>query len=267
METDERLISPSRRKNNSPRGMTVMIIRSVGKIRSFKLSGRSVFWVILFLLIYIPSTVLIVNEYLELRYEHGVLSDLLRLQEKELGESRQAVLRSKQHVALLEEFVNNIQTNTYQEENNSDYKKSPGISQPAEEKIVNSENIPKVKQEKIVDTQDIVIQKEGSIITVDFKLVNLQKGEDALGGYIHIIAESRNVDPPQVWTYPREKLQDGFPVNYRRGELFIIKRFKPIHGRIDLVSSNTPPSVVRVVVYDQSGVLILEKEFEVSNAS
>ncbi|MFX0202644.1 MAG: hypothetical protein ACFFCW_41605, partial [Candidatus Hodarchaeota archaeon] len=69
----------------------------------------------------------------------------------------------------------------------------------------------------------------------------------------------------KFWSYPKEILKNGLPHNYKKGELFIIKRFKPIHGRIDLGSPDETPSIIRVLVYDQSGALILKKEFAVGN--
>jgi hypothetical protein len=56
-------------------------------------------------------------------------------------------------------------------------------------------------------------------------------------------------------------------VNFRRGQLFLIQRFKPVHGRFYLTSTSEPPTALRVLVYDQSGLLILEREFEVSHVS
>ena len=57
-------------------------------------------------------------------------------------------------------------------------------------------------------------------MTIDFKLINLQPSNHPLTGYVHIIAESRKTDPPRIWTYPREKLQNGAPVDFRQGELY-----------------------------------------------
>ena len=265
METNGRVISPTKRKNSGPDGLTIMIIGSVGKIRSFKLSGRAFLWVLIFLLIYIPASVLVINRFFEIRYSNKIISEELDLQIVKLKESWRAYHKAMQHVALLEDFLTDLETNGRKKDENQEDNSIKEKNEVNETKNTEQDDKGELKSEKIVDTQDIIIQKEGSLITVDFKLVNLQSGENALAGYIHIIAESRNIDPPNVWTYPKEKLENGYPISFRKGELFIIKRFKPIHGRIDLLSTNIPPSLIRVIVYDQSGKLILEKEFEVSN--
>ncbi|UCF56741.1 MAG: hypothetical protein JSW15_11835, partial [Deltaproteobacteria bacterium] len=119
----------------------------------------------------------------------------------------------------------------------------------------------------VVDIKDMIIQKDGTRMTVDFKLVNMTPGETAVGGYIHMIAMGKNDDPPPEWTFPRVRVQEGIPVNFRRGQLFLIQWFKPVHGKFNFEPYSEPPTAIKVLVYDQSGVLLLEKEFEVSHVS
>jgi hypothetical protein len=119
----------------------------------------------------------------------------------------------------------------------------------------------------LVDVMDMVIQKEGSRITANFKLVNTQPGEGAVGGYVHLIAVDRRTTPPREWTYPPEKLDKGLPVNYRNGQIFLITRFKQIQSRFNLGSASESPGVLRLLVYDQAGDIILQREFEVGPAS
>ena len=118
-----------------------------------------------------------------------------------------------------------------------------------------------------VDIADMVIQREGSRLVVNFKLVNMHPEETAVGGYVHIIAINRQSDPPKEWSYPQEKLEDGKPANYRAGQIFLIHRFKQIQGKFNLGSSAESPSLIRFLVYDQPGALILEKDFEVRHAA
>ena len=105
------------------------------------------------------------------------------------------------------------------------------------------------------------------MLKVNFKLVNIHQDESPVSGYVHIIAINKDADPPQLWTYPKVALRDGFPVDYKRGQLFFIKRFKTIRGEYSLDSEAECLSSVKVVVYDHPGTLIFQKEFEVKNAS
>ena len=99
---------------------------------------------------------------------------------------------------------------------------------------------------------------------VSFKVVNLQPGDNPVGGYLHILASGKQSDAPKEWAYPQEKVVNGFPENYRKGLVFTIQRFKPIQGRFNLGQSSESPSSVRVLIYDQTGAIILQKDFEVS---
>ena len=104
-------------------------------------------------------------------------------------------------------------------------------------------------------------------MTVRFNLANIKPGQNTIGGYIHIIATGKNNHSPSEWTYPKEKIQNGVPVNYRRGQPFLIQRFKPYRQRFNADSNSQLPTAIKILVYDQSGMLILEKGFEVTNAS
>jgi hypothetical protein len=76
----------------------------------------------------------------------------------------------------------------------------------------------------------------------------------------------RRSTPPREWTYPPEKLEKGLPVNYRSGQIFLITRFKQIQARFHLGSASESPSALRLLVYDQAGDIILQKEFVVGQA-
>ena len=153
-----------------------------------------------------------------------------------------------------------------QSEQESEPVKSKDLKEPKPGPI--QKNHPKEeKLPKIVDIKDMVIQKDGSRMTLDFKLVNINPGENAVGGYIHVIATGKNSNPPLEWTYPKEKLQNSVPINFRRGLPFLIQRFKPYHRKFNSDSNNKLPTSIKVLVYNQSGKLILEKRFEVSNVS
>ncbi|MBW2000183.1 MAG: hypothetical protein JRJ29_19765 [Deltaproteobacteria bacterium] len=119
----------------------------------------------------------------------------------------------------------------------------------------------------LVDIKDMVIQKEGLRMTVNFRVVNLKEGENPVGGYVHIMAKSKDGTFPRKWTSPREDLENGIPLSFRRGQLFLIQRFKPIRGIIDLNPGDEPPTAIKVMVYGQSGELLLEREYEVGNGS
>jgi len=242
-------------------------MRSVGKIRSFKISRRLVFWSIIFFITYIITSIYFINDWVDKRRIKNDHSEKIKLLETDLLKSKKERVRSRQRLALLEDYIRNIEERREQESQPSKSKDlkemepAPSVETPPKE-VIEEE-----KPEKIVNIKDMVIQKDGSRMTLDLKLVNLNPGENAVGGYIHIIAIGKNTNPPLEWTHPKEKLQNGVPVNYRRGLPFLIQRFKPYHFQFNSDSNSKLPTIIKVLVYSQSGELILEKEFEVSNVS
>jgi len=249
-----------------------MIMGSVGKIYSFKVSPKLLIVASLFCLIFICASLFVINDYMTIDEKFGfhrvtsVQSERIKSLEREVMRRDAQLSRAKRNLAFFEDYIKNLEdqqreTGTAE----ADTSKEVKASTKAEDRPRKREQ--KVEVEKVVDLKDVVIQKQGSQITVAFKLVNLLSGDDAVGGYIHIIARNSKSDPPGEWSYPTEKIVHGMPANYRRGLLFLIQRFKPIKGTINLVSSSEIPSSIVVLVYDQSGEIILEKEFEVSHAS
>jgi hypothetical protein len=247
------------------RYLTVTVIRSVGKIRTFKISSRTIFLASIFLFVYIIASIFIINDYFDLREANNTQSERIKQLEHELVKINKTLLRSKQHLAVLEDYINNADTGDGQGtrlERNRDQKDRGTIGGA---KNVSNKGELEESSEIAVDITDFVIQKEGYLLTVDFRLVNLQRGKGPVQGYIHMIAKSDKTNSPPEWTYPRQRISDGIPVNYRRGQLFHIQRFKPVKGRFNLVPNSEIPTDIKVLIYNQSGQLILEKEFEVPN--
>ncbi|MEW6669901.1 MAG: hypothetical protein AB1512_32225 [Thermodesulfobacteriota bacterium] len=250
---------PVAAKAGRKRRLTVMIMGSVGKVRSFQISTRFLVWAVLFFVAYIAVSLYAINSYIQLRQSSDKQSERARQAEEEASAAKRNLLRSRQHVALLEDYIRRMESGTEQ---------APGAP-----KEPSPEEAPKAAKSKPpaaagpVDVIDMVIQKEGARIMANFKLVNTQPGEGAVGGYVHLIAVNRKAAPPREWTYPPEKLEKGFPVNYRNGHIFLINRFKQIQARFHLGSASESASVLRLLVYDQAGDIILQKEFEVGDAS
>jgi hypothetical protein len=251
-------------KAHHSRYLTVTIMRSIGRIRTFKIARRTIFFASVFFFIYIIVSLFIINDYFDLRNVNNTQSERIRQLENELSKIGKILLRSKQHLALLEDYIRNAETGREQEmkfASNGNLKEKGMIRRVKKESKGGLEE----RSERLVDVTDVVIQREGYLLTIDFKLVNVQRGKNPVGGYVHIIAKSDKTNSPQEWTYPRESLSDGIPVNYRRGQLFLIQRFMPFKGRFNLVPNSGTPTGIKVLVYDQSGEVIFEKEFEVSN--
>ena len=277
MEDQERDVASSadgklqvKGKTPRPSDLTVMILGKVGKSRSFKISPRIFFWACLFFVAYIITSILVFNGYFsELRSNssHQALLDQLQ---QEIKEAKKELNISKQHLDLLEKAIYDITagrekpSKTAVPETATPKKPEPAVKTVPVERTEKASQAPVYD---VVDIKDLEIRREESMLKVNFKLVNMHQDEAPVSGYVHIIAMNKDTGPQQLWTYPKVALKNGLPVDYKRGQLFFIKRFKTIRGEYTLNSETEYPSTVKVIVYDHPGTLIFQKEFEVENAS
>jgi hypothetical protein len=258
MEDSGPRVPPVRKKPRRSLPFTIMVMGKTGKVRSFGISRRLLFWAALFLLAYLPLSVLAINRYLELRRSHLVQAETMTFLEKDLEEHRKALVRSNQHTAFLQDYVRHL------EQTSEQVMESSKPEKPAAKRAETGPGEKAPRGQEIVNIEELAIQKQGSRMLVSFRLVNLQPGDSTVGGYLHIMARGKQSDSPKEWAYPQGKVVNGFPENYRNGQVFTIQRFKPIQGRFNLGQSLESPSSVRVLIYDQAGAIILQKDFEVS---
>lgn len=235
-----------------------MVMGRTGKVRSFGLSRRLLFWVALFLLAYLPLSVLAINRYLELRHSSSVQAETMAVLAKELEDQRKAMMRSNEHLAFLQEYARHL------EEAAEQVMEASKAEKPAAKRAETGPAEKAPKGREAVHIEDLVIQKQGSRMLVSFRLANMQPGDSPVTGYLHILAKGALSDPPKEWVYPPGRVINGFPENYRNGQVFTIQRFKPIQGRFNLGPGPDSPSSVSVLIYDPSGAILLQKDFEVS---
>ena len=250
--------------------ITIMIMRSLGKVRSFKIAPLILYLVAIFIVLNIAATIYFGNQFFNLRRIKAVQTEKIEQIQDEASKNLKTIHRNKQHMAILEEYIRNI-------ENPEKRKTSPGTNIFSQQKRAEPEPVRITEKPShrsmeepstpVVDIKDVAIRKEGSEMKVNFKVVNLRELDNPIGGYIHLIAVGKDGYSPSAWTFPHEQLRDGVPVDFRRGQLFLIQRFKPIQGNFYISSAVDPPSSIKVLVYNQTGTLLLEREFEVSDGS
>ena len=254
--------------------ITIMIMRSVGRVRSFKISPPFLYLGAGFILLNIIATIYFGNRFFDLRHTKSLQSERIKELEDEAAKDLKTIHRNEQHMAILEEYIRNLESPKDQQAsaNKSIFLRrespspAPVPAKVPERKPPDTQST-EAPSTQIVDVRDVDIKKEGSELTVNFRVVNLRELDNPIGGYIHMIAVGKDGYSPSAWTFPNEELRDGVPTDFRRGQLFLIQRYKPIEGNFYLSANADPPSAVKVLVYNQTGILLLEKEFEVSNDS
>jgi hypothetical protein len=258
---------PGKTTSSHSSHLTIMILRGVGKPISFKVSPVIVICTSLFLISYMITSIIIFKYYFdERRTNREQASEIERLQH-ESDEAQRALYRSGQHLALLEDHIKDLREGREKQEKprgagnvpqpvNQEKATPPAVTAAVEE-------ADKAFQETRAGINDPTVMHDDTSLTVSFKLVNLGTGVEPLSGYVHIIALKKDPNPPQPWPNPKAVLKNGIPLDYRQGRHFSIKRYKTIRGEYFFDSKAETPSAVKVLVYDESGELILEKQLDV----
>ena len=258
-------------KGKGPHGsaIQIMVSRGIGKVRGFSLSPFILLVSSIFFALYIIASVFVINDYFyKLRINKAQAEKLERLN-KQLEETRILLFRSEQRLAILEKYGHDAKAGPEKSRGPvlSDDTESKKVEEVEENDEINAEDDLKEKAEEThVEIKDLIISKEEEKMMVSFKIVNVNQAETARG-YVHVIVTDKGSDPPQLWTYPKEALRDGLPINYRRGRLFVIKNFRTIRGEFFLDTNSESSLSLNVLVYNRDGDLILQKEFEARNTS
>jgi hypothetical protein len=223
--------------------LTIMIFKKVGKVRAFKVSPRFLLWALLFFLFYIVGTILMTNAYFDAYRTNRVQSKTITTLTSELAKTKKDLERSKQHIALLDEYIGEDKELTPEPMSGVDYTES---------------SFP-----KSVDIDDLKAARDGSTLHVSFKIFNKQTNEGPIGGYIFVLASVKDSEKSEVWIYPSTLIKDGVPVDYRKGTRFFIQRFRTVTGTYTLNKVIDGPLMLQILVFDRNGRLTLRKVIEV----
>lgn len=233
-------------------------------MRSFRISVRILFFSSLFLGCFLIVSVIIVNKYIDELFSKQDQSLKLRLMRTQLDRSKRELYRSRQRLALLEDYLRDL---------DKDAGKDAGTPEDSPLEVGEAGIEPEEKKAKVdqdasqkprVDIEAPSIYKAGGRLKVAFRLKNEGENQGPLRGYVYMIAMDERSDPPHLQPYPKVELRNGIPVDYKRGQAFSIKRFKTIRGEYSLKAKTEGPSAIRVLVYDTSGKLIMDRGFGVS---
>jgi hypothetical protein len=256
-------------KSNRSRRLTIMVLGDVRKVRTFKCSPVAIVAGAIFLCAYLVFSLLVLYQFFNLRVNYHDQSKRIARLEQTATVMRKARDQSQERVALLKDYLESIEGRRTEEAVLEKETKPPKTVQAMETKSAlqgpAGTQPEQLLAEKMVELRDMTLRIDGTRLLVDFKLYKIKKSEPVIRGYVHIVVRDKNTSPPRELAFPYAELKNGIPVNYRRGQLFEIKRFKPIHGNFPLTAGSQSYSTVTVHVYNREGTPIHKGEFEVSD--
>lgn len=98
---------------------------------------------------------------------------------------------------------------------------------------------------------------------LSFYLVNKDKENKRISGYLTIAGMNEDVIPPVYGVFPRIDFKDGTPVDYQEGLSFAIRYLRPVKARINQPSIGPKFNEIVVMIYSTEGELILKQGFNV----
>lgn len=266
-------ITASQSKGSAPdcKEYTIMLIGSIGKIHSFKISRRFLFYTLAFLSLYIFLSIIVFYLYFRLYFEQDKKIAAFKDMETELHEKRRALDQNRLYTEGLEDYIKNLRRGSdgsVKKSNPSDADLKEGIAPADNEKIIEKGEVSPQKEAVVntVDVRDIKFRIGKSGLTFEYKLTNNLAEHGPAEGYIHIIARDKNGEYPPDWNKDKD-IQDGTPADYKKGQEFFIQRFKTYQRQYKMLPDYELPSLIRILAYDRSGKKILEKDIPVTDVS
>ena len=260
---------PQRKKKRSSdsSSFTVMISRGLGKVLSFTISSRLLFWATVVFMLYLIFSAFGISLYFGKLKSNTVQLDLLQQMQNEIEDTKRTLYQARQRLKFLEDYIGNSQG---KQENQAE---SPGpeIISPTPTNPVIQEQTPETfdetdPAESVVDIKNLTTKRGWGRISVKFRLIKIRPDRNQIKGYIFMIAANKESDPPQLWTHPKVALKNGEPINYKQGQFFKVRNYRIIRGKYFLDSETETPSLLSILVYNKSGELLLKKEFAIEKA-
>jgi hypothetical protein len=114
----------------------------------------------------------------------------------------------------------------------------------------------------VVDISQLTVAHQDRVLTVTFTIINTQE-DTPISGHVFVLAQLKGSDHDEMLIYPSCPLNDGLPVDFQRGQRFVIQRFKTISSKYALTNPLNEPLILKILVYDDQGNVIFNKTVEV----
>jgi len=259
------LFNPQReKKSSSASSFTVMISRGLGKVRGFNIPSTLLFWSAIALVLYVVFSAVAISRYFGELRSNRVQVGLLQQLRHEVEATKRTLYQARQRLKFLEDHIGSSQRKQAEQAESLGTEMTNPVSVHPVIREIGRERPDKVDPaESVVDIKNLTTERRGGWLSVKFRLVKIKPDGDQTIGYIFMIAANSESATPQFWTQPKAALKNGEPINYKHGQLFKVRNYRIIWGKYFLDSKSETPSFIKILVYDESGKLILKKEFSI----
>ena len=223
--------------------LTIMVLKRTGTVWTGKVSALVLIGAGVFLCCYIVITLLVIYQHVELTREQQRSRAQQNRLTQALDASHKELERANYQSALLEAY----------------------ITEKREEQLAGAQEhtvLPEPTFPEVVDISQLTVAHQDRVLTVTFNIINTQE-DTPISGHVFVLAQLKGADHDEMLIYPSCPLNNGLPVDFQRGQRFVIKRFKTIRSKYALTSPLNEPLIVKILVYDDEGNVIFNKTAEV----
>ena len=223
--------------------LTIIFMRHVGKIWSFEIKTNRFIYLLILLACLILASMYFSYGYFSLYMERALL--VKEIQRLELDIRNQ---------------LNSIEIKGVKPVYNprsAPVSRGPGIPEKSKIATLLSSKI------SIGDFKVVTAKSEPDIINFTFTVFNNTEDNRLVSGYIAMIAQNEDINPPICGASSMVEVKNGVPVDYRKGQFFAIKYSKPLKGCIKRPKGGVGFKEIVIFVYSIEGDISLKKSFKI----
>ena len=125
---------------------------------------------------------------------------------------------------------------------------------------LNLDNLSGLTDEK-VSVQELKTDSDNKTLNLSFRLLNNDVNQIPVDGYLIIIAEHKSNKYALYSSFPQLEFSASSPLNYRDGDSFSIRNFKPLDISIQLKDDAQNYERVKFYAFDQDGEILMSRSF------
>jgi len=235
-----------------------IIFKKTGKILSFNITTKGFIFSLGLLFLLSGLMLIFIFQYGNLYYKERILAKMVSSMEENMKQLREEIKEARYYKRWADSIIyRRLYNGSIAGQGSSFFSRE--ISNGYE----------RLKPEsRVIDNSQVGIddfQVRSLNLELDFeiffKLVNKDKKNRRISGYITIVGMNEEVIPPVYGVFPHIDFKNGAPVDYQEGLSFAIRYLKPIKARINQPSIGPKFNKVMIMVYSTEGELILKQGF------
>ncbi len=244
MSSFQNKLSFKKKKPPELNNVAIMASKGLGKVWSFNIHFPLLVGIVVVIVLNFLFSFVWVAHYLSEQQQKSFRGRL----EKDFKETKRALYQTRQRLRFLENYI--------------DPTKIPienGVQTGSDKTVLKASEADARKA--IVNIEELKTNRRDANLSVTFKLIRSKSALSPIRGYIFVIAVDNEADPPRMYSSPKTIFKDGLPIDPKKGQAFKIRNFRRLRARWSFEAPEKMPSGLKILVYDGTGRLLLNKDF------